>query len=490
MTGNGRYRCPRIVLSGLSGGSGKTVATLGLIETWRRQGLAVAPFKKGPDYIDAAWHTLAAGRRSRNLDTFLMEPDDILHSLQTHGSRADVAVVEGNRGLYDGMDVEGTHSTAELAKLLNAPVILIVDCTKATRTVAALVLGCKIMDEHVDIAGVILNQVANIRQEMLICRVVEKETGTPVLGAIPRMKGISFSERHLGLLPPQEHPQAIEVLDKLSDTIRGNVDVGAILEIAASSPKLARRSNMDIAMNPSGNPGPRIGVFRDSAFTFYYPENLEALQRCGATLVEINSMEDEALPSIDALYIGGGFPETHAEKLAANESFRGSVREKVSDGLPVYAECGGLIYLGDAIELDGRSYPMAGVFPMTFSVEEKPQGHGYVIAEIDKPNPFFRRGTILRGHEFHYARVCRYDPEEIGTAFNIRRGVGFDGGRDGLVHKNVFASFCHIHALGEKGWAKAFVDVASRGMAADASASGKEGLSRQRELRGSAVQAY
>jgi cobyrinic acid a,c-diamide synthase len=490
MMGDELYRCPRIVLSGLSGGSGKTVATLGLIETWRRQGLAVAPFKKGPDYIDAAWHTLAAGRRSRNLDTFLMEPNDILRSLQTHGSRADIAVVEGARGLYDGMDVEGTHSTAELAKLIDAPVILIVDCTKATRTVAALVLGCKMMDKHVDIAGVILNRVANIRQETLISKAVEKETGTPVLGAIPRMKGISFSERHLGLLPPQEHPQATEALDTLSDTIRDNVDAGAILEIARSSPELARRPDMDVAMKPAREPGPRIGVFRDSAFTFYYPENLEALQRCGAELVEINSMEDETLPPIDALYIGGGFPETHAEKLAANASFRRSVRERVEDGLPVYAECGGLIYLGDTIELGGKSYPMAGVFPATYSVEEKPQGHGYVVAEIDKPNPFFRRGTIIRGHEFHYARVCGYDPEEIGTAFNVRRGVGFDGGRDGLVHKNVFASFCHIHALGEKGWAKAFVDVASRRRVAGAATSSKVSASRQRELKSSAVQSY
>jgi cobyrinic acid a,c-diamide synthase len=413
-----------------------------------------------------------------------MEPDDIVHSLETHGSRADVAVIEGARGLYDGMDVEGSHSTAELAKLVSAPVILIVDCTKVTRTVAAMVLGCKMMDKHAGIAGVILNQVANIRQETLISKAVEKDADTLVLGAIPRVKGISFSERHLGLLPPQEHPKACEALDKLADMIRGNVDVGAILEIASSAPELARRPSADIAMNPLRENGPRIGVFRDSAFTFYYPENLEALQRHGATLVEINSMEDEVLPPVDALYIGGGFPETHAEELAANVSLRSSVRESVSDGLPVYAECGGLIYLGDSIQVGGKSYPMAGVFPAEFSVEEKPQGHGYVIAEIDKPNPFFQKGTVLRGHEFHYARVCRYDPEGINTAFKVRRGVGFDGGRDGLVYKNVFASFCHIHALGAKGWAESFVNVASRW------ANARKNVSRQRELEGSEVQAY
>jgi len=223
-----QHNFPRLVVSGLNGGSGKTVVTLGLIELLWRKGLVVAPFKKGPDYIDVAWHALSAGRSSHNLDTFLMEPADILRSLQANSRFADIAVVEGNRGLYDGMDVKGTHSTAELAKLIKAPVVLVVNCSKATRTIAALVLGCKMMDTDLNLGGVILNQVANIRQEMLIRTAVEDEIGVRVLGAVPRIKDLPFSERHLGLLPPQEHPRTSEALDRLCKSMQDNVDIDAI----------------------------------------------------------------------------------------------------------------------------------------------------------------------------------------------------------------------------------------------------------------------
>ncbi|MBI5116470.1 cobyrinate a,c-diamide synthase [Candidatus Poribacteria bacterium] len=455
------HRRPRIILSGLSGGSGKTVATLGLLEIWRRKGYTVAPFKKGPDYIDTAWHSLSAGRPSHNLDTFLMQPADILWSLDAYSRSADVAVVEGNRGLYDGMDAEGTHSTAELAKLIQAPVVLVVNCTKATRTVAAFVLGCKMLDKGVNIGGVILNQVANIRQESVIRSSVEKETGVPILGAIPRIKGLPFSERHLGLLPPEEHPRAIDALERLHKAMLDNIDADAIWNLAASSPEFVVPSIVCAEPVAVSDVAPRIGVFRDSAFTFYYPENLEALERHGAELVEISGLRERTLPQVDALYIGGGFPETHAQELAENASFRASLRREIEEGLPVYAECGGLIYLGESVEFGGKTYPMAGVFPVNFSIGEKPQGHGYVVFETDGQNPFFSKGTVLRGHEFHYARVSGYRHEEVTTVFNVKRGYGFDSGRDGLVRKNVLASFCHIHALGEKNWARVMVDAAS-----------------------------
>ncbi len=455
-----RHKCPRIVLSGLNGGSGKTVATLGLLETWRRKGYVVAPFKKGPDYIDTAWHSVSAGRPSHNLDTFLMEPADILWSLEAYSRNADVAVVEGNRGLYDGMDAEGTHSTAELAKLIQAPIVLVVNCTKSTRTVAAIVLGCKMLDKDVNIGGVILNQVANIRQESVIRASVEKETGIPIVGAIPRIKGLPFSERHLGLLPPEEHPRAIDALDRLHKAMLNNIDADSIWELAASAPELVVPSAAWAEPVGVSEAAPCIGVFRDSACTFYYPENLEALERHGARLVEISGLYDQTLPQVDAVYIGGGFPETHARQLADNTSFRASLRHEIEDGLPVYAECGGLIYLGESVEFGGETCPMAGVFPVNFTIAEKPQGHGYVVFEADEQNPFFAKGTVLRGHEFHYACVSGYRHEEVKTAFKVRRGYGFDSGRDGLIHKNVLASFCHIHALGEKSWAKAMVDAA------------------------------
>ncbi|UCD56598.1 MAG: hydrogenobyrinic acid a,c-diamide synthase (glutamine-hydrolyzing), partial [Candidatus Hydrogenedentota bacterium] len=323
-------------------------------------------------------------------------------------------------------------------------------------------LGCKMMDQDLNIGGVILNQIGNIRQESIIRGALEKEAGMTILGSIPRIKDLPFSERHLGLLPPEEHPRAQEALERVFEAVSNNIDADAIWKLAASSPALPVCSDEGKGSVAVLNAVPRIGVLRDSAFTFYYPENLEALERLGARLVEVNSLYDKELPPVDALYIGGGFPETHARELTSNKSFRASLRREVEGGLPAYAECGGLILLGEAVEFAGKTYPMAGVFPVTFCVAEKPQGHGYVVVEADRPNPFFRPGTVLRGHEFHYAGVLDYRHEKVETVFNVRRGYGFDCGRDGLLYKNVLASFCHIHALGEKEWAEALVDAASR----------------------------
>jgi cobyrinic acid a,c-diamide synthase len=346
-----------------------------------------------------------------------------------------------------------------------------------------VVLGCKVMDENLRIGGVILNQVANIRQEMLIRAAVEKETGIPVLGAIPRMKGLPFAERHLGLLPPQEHTGTSEVLERLVEAVRENVDIDSLWELASSAPALADvPSEIDVPA-PLRDAAPRIGVLRDSAFTFYYPENLDALERYGAQVIEISGLRDDALPAVDALYIGGGFPETHAGELARNESFRASLREEIENGLPVYAECGGLIYLGEAVKFLEETHPMTGVFPVTFTVEKKPQGHGYMVVEVDRPNPFFDSGTVLRGHEFHYARVLNYEPHEIEMSLKVKRGVGFDCGRDGLVYNNAFASFCHVHALGEKGWAKALVDAALRRVDEGSVPSAKDKKMRMQEKR-------
>jgi cobyrinic acid a,c-diamide synthase len=242
------------------------------------------------------------------------------------------------------------------------------------------------------------------------------------------------------------------------------MDFDAIWEVACSAPGLPGGLIGPDRAVPATGAAPRIGVLRDSAFTFYYPENIEALARHGGRIVEISGLRDETLPPIDALYIGGGFPETHARQLAENESFRASVCQAAERGLPIYAECGGLLFLGESVEFRGSSYPMAGVFPVTFTIEEKPQGHGYMVVEVDRPNAFFPQGTVLRGHEFHYARVADYETAGVTTVFSVRRGAGFDCGRDGLAYKNVLASFCHVHALGEKQWATALVQSAERWM--------------------------
>jgi len=446
--------CPRVMLCGLRGSTGKTLIALGLISAWEARGIAVAPFKKGPDYIDAAWHTRAGSRPCRNLDTFLMSGEQIRRSVGQHGQRADLALIEGNHGLFDGVGAEATASSAELAKLLQAPVVLVADCTKTTRTMAAMVLGCQHMDRELGLTGVLLNRVATSRQERSIRTAVEEVTGLPVLGSVPRLTDLEFPERHLGLLTPAEHPAVVEPIRMARKAVEEHVDLEAVRRVASSASPLTWTA--ELPPDVTGG-GVRIGVVRDSAFTFYYPENLEGLQRLGAKLVEVNALKDADLPGLDALYIGGGYPETHAAALAANGAFRATLRREIEAGLPVIAECGGLIYLGEAMVMNGDSHPMVGVFPVTFELGKRPWGHGYAVVEVDEFNPFFAPGTILRGHEFRYSCVRSARTEGLRLVFRMQRGTGFDGNRDGLTYKNVLASFCHFHAAGTRQWASAVI---------------------------------
>ncbi len=461
--------CPRVMLCGLRGSTGKTLIALGLIGAWEARGLAVAPFKKGPDYIDAAWHTRAGGRPCRNLDTFLMSEEHIRRSVGEHGHLADVTLLEANHGLFDGVGAEAAASSAELAKLLQAPAVLIVDCTKTTRTVAAMVLGCQHMDPELRLAGVLLNRVATPRQERAIRSAVEQVCGLPILGSLPRLADLEFPERHLGLLTPAEHPSVAEPIRIARRVVGEHVDLDGILRLAASAPPL-HWSGESESQAVAG--GVRIGVVRDSAFTFYYPENLEQLQRLGAEIVEVNALGDPDLPPVDALYIGGGYPETHAAALAANRSFRDALRREIGAGLPVIAECGGLIYLGEAIQINGTAYPMVGVFPVTFELGRRPWGHGYAVIEVSGPNPFFPCGTKLRGHEFRYSYVRSARSEDLRLAFRVERGTGFDGAHDGLTHRNVLASFVHFHAAGTPEWAPALIRQARQHAARRLAAAG------------------
>jgi cobyrinic acid a,c-diamide synthase len=449
--------CPRLVIAGLRGSTGKTLVALGLIGAWQARGVSVAPFKKGPDYIDAAWHSRAGGRPCRNLDSFLMTGDEIRRSVGQQGRSADLALIEGNHGLFDGVGAEATASSAELAKLLQAPVLLVVDCTKTTRTVAAMVLGCQRMDPELRLAGVLLNRVATARQEKAIRTAVEDICGLPVLGSIPRLTDLTLPERHLGLLTPAEHPEVAGPITLARQTVEANVDLDRVRALALSAPPFTWALEGEEAMSIGVRPAVRVGVVRDSAFTFYYPENLEGLERLGAEVIPVNALEDPGLPPLDALYIGGGYPETHAAALAANASFRRAVRRAIEAGLPVIAECGGLIYLGEALVTDGVAHPMLGIFPVTYELGTRPWGHGYACVEVERANPFFAVGTALRGHEFRYSFVREARTEELHLAFRMRRGTGFDGGRDGLTYKNVLASFCHFHAAGTGEWAGAVV---------------------------------
>ncbi len=449
-----------MVLAGLRGGSGKTLLALGLASYLSKEGFKVSPFKKGPDFIDAGWLSLAAGRECHNLDPFLMTDTQIIESFLSNSQDADISLIEGNRGLFDGVDPNGAYSTAKLGRLLEAPVILIVDVTMATRTIAALVLGCQRFEPDVRISGVILNRVAGSRQESIVRSSIELCCGIPVVGSVPKLKGGLFPERHMGLVPHQERDDALRAIEWAREAVRKGLDAKAVWRIAKGAVPLRVEASQGVkgwSGIPDASSPPRIGYLRDSSFWFYYPENLYHLKDLGADLVEINSIVDREVPDLDALYIGGGFPETQARALSDNRVFRDSLREKIEAGLPVYAECGGLIYLGESLVVNGNSYPMVGAIPLQMVLEEKPQGHGYTILEVIRKNPYYEAGEIIKGHEFHYTRAVIKESEDIDLVFKVRRGYGLDGERDGVCKGNLLATYSHIHARGDPRWGQRII---------------------------------
>jgi len=435
------------------------MVSLALVQAARRAGLDVRPFKKGPDYIDPAWLSWAAGRPARNLDTWLMGTDRARQAFGRAAAGADLAIVEGNRGLYDGVDAAGTHSTAELAKALDAPILLVVGARKVTRTVAALVLGCQTLDPAARIAGVVLNQVHGSRHEAVMRDAITLACGIPVVGVVPRIGGETpLPGRHLGLVTPAEHGDRDELAVRLAELVAPGLDLQAILGLARDArpvqwPGGSTRDAADGA-------GLRVGYVTDSAFTFYYPENLEALSEAGAELVPVSSLDAASLPpDLDALYIGGGFPETHAARLAANRPFLADLRRRAGEGLPVYAECGGLMLLARSLRQGGRVHEMAGVLPCDVELCAAPQGHGYAELTVDRPNPFFPAGLSIRGHEFHYSRLVS-GGDGPDTACAVRRGVGVSAGRDAIVTANVWASYTHVHAQATPEWADGLLGAA------------------------------
>ncbi len=462
---------PRLITAALRGGSGKTIITIGIIAAWKKLGKTVAPFKKGPDYIDAGWLALSAGRPCHNLDSFMFSRDQIVNSFYTYSQSTDIAIIEGNRGLYDGIDLEGETSTAELAKLLDAPVVFCIDCTKSTRTMAAVVSGCMAFDPEIGIKGVILNRVAGSRHESILRRSIEHHCGIPVVGALPKLKGKMFPERHMGLVPTPEHELSAGSVRAAAQTAIKYIDLTALEGFAgkvAKTPPL-KPEETDSPKSYEIFPGVdeiekevSIGVVRDSAFQFYYPENIEALRMAGAKIVDISPLATDTIPPVSGLYIGGGFPETHAALLADNVKFKNRLKELTDKGMPVYAECGGLMYLGEALVLEGKRFEMAGVLPVVFGFSKKPQGHGYTVVTVDKQNPYFAKGDTLHGHEFHYSYVLDFSGEKSDFVFKMNRGTGIVDGLDGLMTGNVLATYTHTHALGQKYWAKNLVEAARK----------------------------
>ena len=404
MRGNWRpFQRRGLVIAGTQSGVGKTTVTLGLIAALRRRGLAVQPFKVGPDFIDPGHHTRAAGRVSRNLDGWMLSRDDNLALFRRHAGQAQVAVVEGVMGLFDGYDgLSEAGSTAQMAKWLGLPVLLVVDARAMARSAAALVHGFASFDPDLTLAGVVFNRIGGAAHLHYLEQALSQLAGVKCLGGLPREAHLTIPERHLGLTTAEDHPLEEEHLEHLADFLEDHLDLDGLL---ASLPVLAISPE---APPPPVAPTVRLGVARDRAFCFYYPENLELLARFGAELVPFSPLTAPQLPeNLHGLYLGGGYPELFAAQLAANEGLKRDLREQAAAGLPVYAECGGLMYLSQEIQdLEGRHYPMAGVLPLKVRMLKRFRALGYREITLTAAGLLGPAGTRARGHEFHYSEIA------------------------------------------------------------------------------------
>jgi len=443
----------RFYISAAIKSSGKTTVSIGLAASIAARGMKIQTFKKGPDYIDPMWLARASGRSCYNLD-FNTQTSDEIEKLYGHGfGDAELALIEGNKGLHDGVDPRGGDSSAALAKLLRAPVVLVIDTTGMARGIAPLLMGYRLFDPDVEFAGIILNKVGAARQESKLRQAIENYTDLRVLGAIGRDAKLNIDERHLGLTTPDEAGECDGVIAHARDAVLRGVDLeGLIAAAARPEPRTAPR------LRAIPSPDVTLAVARDAAFGFYYADDLDALRNAGARLVFFDALRDQALPDCDGLFIGGGFPETHAAALAANRSMRESVRSAIKGGLPTYAECGGMMYLTRSISFRGESHEMAGVIPADSVMGERPQGRGLVkVAETaDFPWPGGHADALISAHEFHYARLENVAPD-LRYGWRVKRGHGIDGARDGIVIGNLFASFTHLRNAARTPWTDRFV---------------------------------
>jgi cobyrinic acid a,c-diamide synthase len=450
----------RLLISAAHKSSGKTTITLGLCAALSERGLSVQPFKKGPDYIDPMWLGQASGRPCHNLDFYCMSHDEILSTVGQYSADADISLIEGNKGLYDGLDLHGSNSNAALARLVQAPVVLVLDARGMTRGIAPLILGYQAFDPEIRIAGVILNQLGGSRHEAKLRAVIEHYTDARVIGGVHRHPELEIVERHLGLIPSNEEEASTSRVRQIREVIGAEVDLDALLA-AADDTTLAYEPLFPDTV--ATDEPVRIGIARDVAFGFYYPGDLAALERAGAELVMINTLTDTSLPAIDGLFIGGGFPETQMQALAANTAMRQQIREAIGNGLPAYAECGGLMYLCRSLRWQDKQYEMAGVIPADCVMHLRPQGRGYVRLRETAAMPWAgpEPAGEIAAHEFHYSALENISAP-LAFAYDVVRGTGVDGEHDGIVINNLLASYTHMRDTGQHHWARRFVDFVRR----------------------------
>ena len=456
---------PAIYIAAAHKSSGKTSITIGLSAAFKNKSQIVQTFKKGPDYIDPIWLSSASGNACYNLDFNTQSNEEIIALYAEKSLHADLTIIEGNKGLYDGVDLEGNDSNAALAKLISSPVILTIDTIGITRGIAPLIQGYVGFDEKVHIGGVILNKVGGPRHESKLIAAIERYTDIPVLGVTGYDEKLKIPERHLGLIPANESEVADKVISNLSETIAAGVDLNKILELAHTSAKPSYN------FSPKPKPKPKlknsevtIAVAKDVSFGFYYADDLEAFTDADAKLIIFDAINDKQLPEADGLFIGGGFPETQMQKLSENISLLSDIRNSIENGMPVYAECGGLMYLSQSISWNEQRYNMVGAIPGDIMMNERPQGRGYVklketsqmlwpsLSELDNT-----KTDLLPAHEFHYACITGLSSEHK-YAYQVKRGTGIDGMVDGLVINNTLSSFSHQRNTTSNPWVARFVN--------------------------------
>jgi len=444
---------PRVFISAAHKSSGKTTLTLGLCAALHARGHAVQPFKKGPDYIDPLWLGMAARRSCYNLDFHMMRRDEIEQLFARAAADARISLIEGNKGLYDGLDLDGSNSNAALAKLLGAPVVLVIDARGMTRGVAPLILGYQAFDRDIRIAGVILNNLGGSRHESKLRAVIEHYTDVEVIGAVQHDPAMQITERHLGLVPANEQQAAQERILQVGERVAAQVDLDRLLAIADSAPprEMAVPPPTGTAAEPL-----KVAIAHDPAFGFYYSEDLDALRAANVELVELDTLNADRLPEVDGLVIGGGFPEMFMAELEANAPLRTAIRRAIEAGLPTYAECGGLMYLSRSLSWQGQTRQMVGVVPGDTMMHERPVGRGYARLQPTGDDRWQETAPIP-AHEFHYSSLENLPADSI-YAYSVARGHGIDGAHDGYQRHNLLAAYVHRRGAGEEGWIAPFLN--------------------------------
>jgi len=450
----------RIFISATRKSSGKTTFAVGLCAALRNRGIDVQPFKKGPDYIDPMWLSRVSDRPCINLDFNSMTREELLWSFVCHQPENGISVIEGNKGLFDGLDLYGSDSNAALAKMLSVPIILVVDVEGMTRGIVPLIQGYLAFEREIKISGLVLNNLGGARHESKLRDIVEYYTDLELLGVIQRNSGLKIVERHLGLTTDKEDAGRQLHIQAMTEAVETQINIDRIIELAdvsgeltASSPRTEKQSPLPVS----------IGIARDSAFCFYYADDIATMEQYGATIHYFDTLNDGGLPDVDAIFIGGGFPETHGELLEKNVSMRRAIRDFAESGKPVYAECGGLMYLSRKIRWQGQTREMMGAIPADVEMHERPIGRGYVVLEPTSDHPWLGRednhsASQIKAHEFHYSNLSELDPD-IRFAYRVKRGHGVDGEHDGIVHGSVFANFAHMRNSRANPWVSRFLDA-------------------------------